>query len=125
MLRWLHRYLDKRYGSEPSIGVISPKEWAGLLSELADGYDRHAPVFRAIQIHLRNTERQAFRIPPIKTAADLELWKVEQYGLVREANAIRFLMRLPIEGAKLRARAHAEKERKANEPEPEDSADLD
>jgi len=123
MLQWLHRILDKRYGAEKVMEPMDANEWAGLVAELADGYEKHAPIFHAVQIHLRRTERQAFKLPPIKTPADLELWKAEQYGLVREANALRYVLRLPIEGAKLRARVAAA-QAKANEPE-EEEADLD
>lgn len=113
MLRWLYNFLDRRYGQRPSLQHIRPEEWEGLLAELADGYEKHAPVFRAIQLYLHRTERMAFKVPPFKTPEELALWKDEQYGLVREANALRYVLRFPIEGQKLRNKR--EKEKKAAE----------
>ena len=117
MLRWLYRILDQKYG--PNGPALHSKDWSGILLELADGYEKHMAVFQAIQIRLRSTERMVFNIPKIKNADDLALWQSEQYGLAREANALRFILRLPIEGQKLIEKSKAAKVKKEEEPEPE------
>ena len=104
MFRWLYRLLSKRYGPQPSFGPLAPEEWEGLLAELADGYEKHEAVFRAIHMYMRKTEQMALKGPTLKTPADLDLWGLEQYGLVREVAALRFLLRLPNEGQKLKAK---------------------
>lgn len=131
MPQWLRRLLDKHftrlvYSPEVSkLGPIGDKDWAGLLAELADGYDRHKPIFLAVQILLRRTEHEAFRIPQIKTPADMDLWQAEQFALVREIGVLRKILRLPIEGQKLKAKmAKAEEAKKQKESEDEE-ADLD
>ncbi len=125
MLRWLHRLLDRRYGAAAAL-PLKGEEWKGLLAGLADGYTRHEAVFRAIQHVLYEVERKAFDVPKMKTAEDFDVWGREQYGVAREANMLRYILRLPIEGARLKARF--EKEEKAKEEakrNPPVVADLD
>lgn len=120
MPQWLRRFFSKP--EAPHLGPIEEKEWAGLLAELADGYDKHKPVFRALQIMAHQAEREALKVPTIKTPADLELWNANQYALVHEAAALRRALRLPIEGHKLRQKhimAEAAKKAKDEEPEAE------
>jgi hypothetical protein len=93
---------------------VGDREWDGLLAELAQGYEKHQPVFRVVQILLRRVERDALKLPVLKTPADLELWNAEQRALIREANALRFLLRLPIEGQRMKIRKErAEKAKEA------------
>lgn len=125
MPQWLRQFFSKPETPEPSLGPIQDKEWAGLLAELADGYDKHKPVFRALQVMMHQAEREALKAPTIKTPEDLELWKIEQYAILKVSAVLRRAFRLPIEGHKLiakQAQAEAAKKAKAEE-EPE--ADLD
>lgn len=124
MPQWLRRFFSKPE-TEPHLGPIDAKEWAGLLAELADGYDKHKPVFRALQIMMHEAEREALKVPTIKAPEDMEMWKTEQYALLKVAAVLRRGLRLPIEGHKLMAKqAQAEAAKKAKEEEvPE--ADLD
>lgn len=125
MPQWLRRFLDKHftrivYSPEvEQLGPVGDKEWEGLLAQLAEGYEKHRPVFLAVQILLRRVERDAFKVPTLKTPADLELWNAEQRALVREGNTLRFILRLPIEGQRLVLRKRAEAEKAKAEPEPE------
>lgn len=114
MLRWLHRLLDRRYGAHGHFSPLSQAQWEGLLVELADGLERHKPVFEAIQHMLYSKEREAFDLPRAQSPQDLELWRLEQYGVVREANMLRRVFRLPLEGARLKAR-HAKQEKAKEE----------
>ena len=122
MPQWLRRLFSK--SKPPTLSPIEGKEWAGLLSELADGYEKHKPVFLALQIMVQQAEREALRVPTIKTPADLDLWKVNQYAMVQEAAALRRALRLPIEGHKLRQK-QAKAEAAKAEKEEEREADLD
>lgn len=125
MPQWLRRFFSKPETPEPYLGPIQDKEWAGLLAELADGYDKHKPVFRALQILTHQAEREALKVPTLKTPEDLEVWKAEQYAMLKVSAALRHALRLPIEGHKIRAKhAQAEAEKKAKEVE-EPEADLD
>lgn len=129
MLRWLHRFLDRRYGVAKSYQPLNREEWNALLIDLADGYIKHEAVFRALQHLLHETERKAFDVPKLKAPADFQVWEREQYGVVREANIIRYALRLPLEGAMLKGRL-AKKERAKEEAEkaeksPRKPADLD
>lgn len=120
MLRWLRRYWDKP--AEPALGPIQEKEFAGLLAELANGYEAHKPVFRALQIMTNQAERAALRVPVLATPADLELWKAEQYALLKVAAVLRRALRLPIEGQKLIVKQAQAKQAKE---EQEEEVDLD
>lgn len=126
MLRWLHRILDRRYGAQATFSPLSQEAWDGLLASLDNGYEAHEPVFLAVQHILHAKEREAFEMPRPKSPDDLKLWGMEQYGVVREANMLRRVFRLPIEGAKLKA-AHAkrEKAKEAAEKRVKESVDLD
>jgi hypothetical protein len=116
MLRWLHRLLDERYSAPVPTLAPTPKEaWGGLLEELADGYTKHEAVFRAIQLQLRSTRTKAMEVPTFKTLDELERWKAEQYGLVREAAALEWALKIPVLGARIKAR----QQEKKTEPEPE------
>lgn len=125
MLRWLYRLLDRRYNPYASIAPLSTEEWSGLLVDLADGYTKHEPVFRALQHVLHATERKAFDIPKLKTAEDFDVWGREQYGVAREANMLRYALRLPLEGAKRKARFAKEQQAKEAAEKAPKPADLD
>ncbi len=108
------------------LGPVGDMEWEGLLAELSRGYEAHRPVFMAVQILLRRVERDALRVPVIKTPADLELWTAEQRALIREANALRFVLRLPIEGQRMKIRKEEAEKVKARAKEEADvEAHLD
>jgi hypothetical protein len=124
MLQWLRRR-SKQAPPEPSLGPIQDKEFDGLLAELANGYEVHRPVFRALQVMMHQAERAALRAPTLATPADMEVWKVEQYATIKVAAMLRRALRLPIEGQKLilkKTQAEAVKKVKAEE---EEGAELD
>lgn len=124
MLQWLRRR-SKEVPPEPSLGPVQDKELDGLLAELANGYEAHKPVFRALQILMHQAERAALRVPTLATPADMEAWKVEQYAMIKVAAMLRRVLRLPIEGQKMilkKTQAEAAKRAKAEE---EEEADLD
>jgi hypothetical protein len=132
MPRWLRRLFNKwfvRVVYSPEVeqlGPVGDSEWEGLLAELSDGYEKHRPVFLALQILLRRVERDALRVPVLKTPADLELWNSTQRALIREANALRFALRLPIEGQRLKKRKEkAEEMKKRAKAEADVEAHLD
>ena len=130
MPQWLRLFLDKHFTKiihSPEVAYLGPihsTEWAGLLAELAQGYEKHLPVFRAIQILLRQTESAMLRVREAKTADDLATQAADLRGLVREANAYRRILRLPIESQNVIAKK-AQAEAAKKEKEEEEPAELD
>jgi len=93
VFRWFRRQWHKHfvrviYSPEvEQLGPILDGEWEGLLADLAQGYERHKPVFRAVQILLKRAEKQALRLPSLATPADLALWQAEQLAAVANEEA--------------------------------------
>lgn len=132
MLRWLRRLHSKyfvRIVYSPEVALLGPildTEWSGLLLELAQGYEKHQAVFRAVQILLRQTEQAMLRVQHPKTPDQLAMANTELRELVREANAYRRILRLPIESQKARHRREAaEKAREVAQAEADLEGSLD
>lgn len=126
MLKWLLRFLPSRveyYPENTYIGPVSEKEWNALLPELALGYDKHLPMFRALQIMLRRVESKLHEQPPVE-AVKLSEWVESRKKLAVEASVLTFMLRLPIMANErlkaVRKKAEADKKEKESAGIPAD-----
>jgi hypothetical protein len=82
---------------------VKKSEEDEIILELIDGYEKHEVVFRAIMLYLRRKEAELCEIPALKNEADHFAWVEAQKKTAAEANVLRFLARLPLMSASMKA----------------------
>jgi hypothetical protein len=126
VLQWLNRLLPRKVVYYPETAFLGPTtdtEWKALMPEISLGYEKHVPIFRVVQILLKQTEARLHELPPIE-AVKLSEWVESRKKLAVEADLLTYLLRLPIIAQeKMRNEKEKEGRRKKEEEREQDKAD--
>jgi len=103
-LKWLKREPVVIYYPEVKmIRAVKKTEEESLILEMIDGYEKHEAVFRVIMLYLRRKESELCKVPAFESEAKHFEWVEAQKKTAAEANVLRFLSRLPLMAASLKA----------------------
>lgn len=108
MFKWLKRFTQKPevvyFPEVTAIKAVKPSEEHALLVEMVDAYDKHEAVFRLLMLYLRQKEGEITEVPEFKTPDEMFAWQEKVKRSAIEANLLRFLIRSPFRGKKIKER---------------------
>lgn len=105
MFKWFKRKPEVVYFPEVTeIKAVRPSERDALLVEMVDAYDKHEAVFRLLMLYLRQKEGEITEVPEFKTPDEMFAWQEKVKRAAIEANLLRFLVRTPLQGKRIKDR---------------------
>lgn len=108
MFQWLKRFKRQRevvyFPEVTRIKAVRPSEEDALLVEMADGYEKHEAVFRLVMLYLRRKEGEITEVPSFKNPDEMFAWQEKTKRAAIEANLLRFIVRFPFEGQRIKKR---------------------
>lgn len=108
MFQWLKRFKRQRdvvyFPEVTRIKAVRPSEEEALLVEMADGYEKHEAFFRLVMLYLRRKEGENTEVPSFKNPDEMFAWQEKTKRTAIEANLLRFIVRFPFEGQRIKKR---------------------
>lgn len=111
MPKWFRRKPKIEYWPEHArVKGTKPSEYKDLMLQMIGGYENHEAIFRLLMIELRSKEGEISLPCTAKTEAESFQWIENQKRLSAEIGILRWAVRLPILGERMKETEGSEKD---------------